>query len=163
MSSRRSWPGVIVGAVLAIGVGWLVWTLWLAPGGPTVQPPALPTPSQQPTVTGDAEASATPTPSATSTRGVPDTQGGEPSDSSDNNPEGDAIASYPGSPIGPSQQARDVVRVVQQRLVDLGAVLSVDGVFGPQTDRAVRDFQRERRLVVTGTVDQKTWIALFGS
>jgi hypothetical protein len=37
------------------------------------------------------------------------------------------------------------------------ARLVVDAIFGPLTDRAVRDFQRRNRLVVDGIVGPKTW------
>ncbi len=35
-----------------------------------------------------------------------------------------------------------------------------DGIFGPRTDAAVRAFQRQRGLPVTGIVDIPTWVAL---
>ena len=36
-----------------------------------------------------------------------------------------------------------------------------DGVFGPQTKAAVRDFQKSAGLATTGDVDVKTWLKLF--
>ncbi len=36
-----------------------------------------------------------------------------------------------------------------------------DGIFGPVTDEAVRQFQRENSLVVDGKVGEKTWGKLF--
>ena len=38
-----------------------------------------------------------------------------------------------------------------------------DGIFGPQTEGAVKDFQTAQRMNVTGVVDAKTWAALFAS
>ena len=36
----------------------------------------------------------------------------------------------------------------------------VDGEFGPKTQQAIRRFQRENDLKVTGQVDDRTWDAL---
>lgn len=38
--------------------------------------------------------------------------------------------------------------------------LTVDGSFGPKTDKAVRDFQKKNKLTVDGVVGPKTWAAL---
>ena len=40
--------------------------------------------------------------------------------------------------------------------------LIADGIFGPITDEAVRDFQRSRNLATDGIVGPKTWAALLG-
>ena len=37
----------------------------------------------------------------------------------------------------------------------------IDGIFGPLTQRAVMDFQRDRGLAVDGIVGPRTWAALF--
>jgi peptidoglycan hydrolase-like protein with peptidoglycan-binding domain len=42
-----------------------------------------------------------------------------------------------------------------------GHNVTVDGIFGPRTDEAVRAFQRERGLTVDGVVGPNTWRALI--
>lgn len=55
----------------------------------------------------------------------------------------------------------DAVRGVQQLLVDkFGYGIAVDGIFGPNTDQAVKDFQTDYGLQVDGIVGPKTWKAL---
>ena len=54
----------------------------------------------------------------------------------------------------------DDVRVVQRRLAGGGIAVGVDGVFGDDTDAAVRKFQQQRGLPVTGVVDAATRAAL---
>ncbi|GAA4964894.1 peptidoglycan-binding domain-containing protein [Actinoplanes utahensis] len=39
--------------------------------------------------------------------------------------------------------------------------VAVDGIFGPKTDTAVRNFQREKSLAVDGIVGPQTWRALI--
>src|SRR3954468_24423359 len=41
--------------------------------------------------------------------------------------------------------------------------VSADGQFGPVTQAAIRDFQERHGLPVTGDLDPKTWVTLFGS
>lgn len=50
----------------------------------------------------------------------------------------------------------DSVKWLQYALKRLGFSLSVDGIFGPKTDEAVRAFQAERGLVVDGIVGKLT-------
>ncbi len=52
----------------------------------------------------------------------------------------------------------EAVAAVQTQL----QILS-DGIFGPQTEGAVKDFQRSQGLAATGIVDAKTWSEIFGS
>lgn len=54
------------------------------------------------------------------------------------------------------------VKWVQQRLNTKGASpkLTADGVFGPKTDREVRDYQKAHKLEVDGIVGSKTWGSL---
>jgi peptidoglycan hydrolase-like protein with peptidoglycan-binding domain len=52
------------------------------------------------------------------------------------------------------------VRQLQDRLVELEWELDVDGVFGPDTDAAVREFQEQYELDIDGIVGPSTWEAL---
>jgi peptidoglycan hydrolase-like protein with peptidoglycan-binding domain len=53
------------------------------------------------------------------------------------------------------------VRTLQDLLRERGHSVTVDGIFGPRTDAAVRDFQRARSLTVDGIVGPQTWGALI--
>jgi len=58
--------------------------------------------------------------------------------------------------------ARDhPVRTLQHLLRSRGYTVAVDGIFGPLTDRAVRDFQQAKGLAVDGIVGPQTWGALI--
>jgi hypothetical protein len=59
----------------------------------------------------------------------------------------------------------DDVLLLQQRLLALGytEVGTADGIFGPNTDTAVRIFQTRNGLAVDGIVGQTTWNVLFSS
>lgn len=52
----------------------------------------------------------------------------------------------------------DAVKAVQSQLP-----IAADGVFGPATDRAVRDFQAQEGLTADGIVGPRTWEALAAS
>lgn len=54
----------------------------------------------------------------------------------------------------------DAVSELQQALVDHGYELDVDGIFGDETDAAVRDFQESNDLDVDGVAGPETWAAL---
>jgi GH25 family lysozyme M1 (1,4-beta-N-acetylmuramidase) len=56
-------------------------------------------------------------------------------------------------------QAPYIARI-QRRLTKLGFPTDDDGDFGPNTDAAVRAFQRSRRLTANGVLDLKSWRAL---
>jgi peptidoglycan/xylan/chitin deacetylase (PgdA/CDA1 family)/peptidoglycan hydrolase-like protein with peptidoglycan-binding domain len=57
----------------------------------------------------------------------------------------------------------DVV-YLQQSLTKLGYNPgSSDGIFGPRTEQAVKDFQADKGLVVDGIVGRKTWAAIEAS
>ncbi len=56
----------------------------------------------------------------------------------------------------------DAVRAVQSQLIHRGGFANVDGIFGPDTDDAVRRFQTKTGLVSDGIVGPRTWEALVG-
>ena len=64
-------------------------------------------------------------------------------------------------PLVPSPEADFDVRSVQYLLMQHGAALDPDGVFGPLTEAAVRDFQVAQGLAVDGSVGNQTWPALI--
>jgi peptidoglycan hydrolase-like protein with peptidoglycan-binding domain len=57
-------------------------------------------------------------------------------------------------------QGSDVLEA-QQSLVRKGYAIGADGVFGPSTDRAVKQFQQKSGLVADGVVGTKTWELLL--
>jgi peptidoglycan hydrolase-like protein with peptidoglycan-binding domain len=61
-----------------------------------------------------------------------------------------------------SQGAKEhPVPTLQYLLRARGRTVTVDGIFGPRTDAAVRAFQREKGLAVDGIVGPDTWGALI--
>jgi peptidoglycan hydrolase-like protein with peptidoglycan-binding domain len=67
----------------------------------------------------------------------------------------------PGQPTISTGATGDAVRRLQRglrRTPNLG--LSIDGVFGPKTETAVKDFQQGAGLVADGVVGPLTWAAL---
>lgn len=54
------------------------------------------------------------------------------------------------------------VRDLQQSLKDAGHDLTVDGQWGPETEQALRDFQRDEGLDASGRPDGETMAALGG-
>ena len=73
------------------------------------------------------------------------------------------VPAYPGSSTKKGSKAKARVKQIQQRLADKGYnVGPVDGSFGPMTDAAVREFQKDAGEYVDGIVGPKTWAALFG-
>ena len=55
------------------------------------------------------------------------------------------------------------VEQIQTALKSAGYKVTVDGAFGPQTDTAVRAFQKKNGLSVDGVVGPKTWAKLSGT
>lgn len=53
------------------------------------------------------------------------------------------------------------VKALQGLLIEQGAPIRVDGVFGATTDVALRTFQAAHALTVNGQSDEPTWIALL--
>jgi peptidoglycan hydrolase-like protein with peptidoglycan-binding domain len=53
------------------------------------------------------------------------------------------------------------VETLQYLLRSHGRTVSIDGIFGPQTEAAVRVFQNSKHLTVDGIVGSKTWSALI--
>ncbi len=64
----------------------------------------------------------------------------------------------------PIMSGEDVLHL-QRRLQELGLTVTgrPDGIFGPQTESAVRAFQKSKGLKVDGVAGPLTWAALFDS
>jgi len=58
-----------------------------------------------------------------------------------------------------NSRGQEVIEL-QQKLNQLGYSLDCDGIFGMQTEHAVKDFQATHNLEVDGIVGQKTWEAI---
>jgi peptidoglycan hydrolase-like protein with peptidoglycan-binding domain len=67
----------------------------------------------------------------------------------------------PAAPAADETPVRLTVREAQQRLLDKGYDPGVvDGISGPRTANALRQFQRDQGLVATGRLDGETMNAL---
>ena len=59
--------------------------------------------------------------------------------------------------VASSEISPDMIRKVQQNLKQAGLYKGrVDGVWGPQTGAAVRDYQQQHNINATGELDQPT-------
>jgi peptidoglycan hydrolase-like protein with peptidoglycan-binding domain len=54
-----------------------------------------------------------------------------------------------------------MVHRLQGLLTALGSPVTIDGIFGPNTEAAVKDQQRAFKLAQTGVVDDNTWTVLI--
>lgn len=75
------------------------------------------------------------------------------------------IPPFPGMPLQNGSRSNDV-RLMQQYLNAIGQnnpsieTLVVDGIFGPRTEAAVREYQRLFGLPQTGIIDRNTWYSI---
>ena len=67
----------------------------------------------------------------------------------------------PGWPLLKLKSKGDEVIWLQQHLASADATVTIDGVFGTSTDTALRNFQAQHLLPVTGTTDPATWQAVL--
>ncbi len=74
--------------------------------------------------------------------------------------------SYPGTPLRSGSRGPNVVRAqvmlnrIGRNYPAIPRISSVDGIFGPQTENAVRAFQRIFGLTVDGIIGKATWYRL---
>jgi peptidoglycan LD-endopeptidase CwlK len=73
-------------------------------------------------------------------------------------PSAEAIVPYPGKPLKVGSRGKDVERI--QRALGFKES-DVDGIFGKQTEAAVKAYQKRKGLVADGIVGPKTWNMLF--
>jgi hypothetical protein len=78
---------------------------------------------------------------------------------------GEAPPATPAATAGPRPVLRlgdrsPAVKELQTKLKALGFALTIDGVFGTETQQRVRDFQRSKGLTQDGIVGVQTWTAL---
>ena len=74
---------------------------------------------------------------------------------------------YFGPKEGPQQSVSgyyshsDDLKVWQQRMKDRGWNITVDGLYGPETESIAKQFQAEKGLVVDGLIGVNTWAAAW--
>ena len=77
------------------------------------------------------------------------------------NPTGTEIANEPTElKLGSNGLLVEGLQRALNRQLTPSPELSVDGDFGPATEKAVRDFQLSKQLLITGIVDKKSWEAM---
>lgn len=64
------------------------------------------------------------------------------------------------NPVLQNGDSGNAVVELQRFLKEQGAILQVDGQFGPSTLAAVISFQQKKGLPVSGIVDAQTWSAV---
>lgn len=67
---------------------------------------------------------------------------------------------YPGYVIKMGDRGTNVTHI-QARLNDAGGSIKIDGIFGPNTQLKVKEFQKKFGLKVDGIVGPQTWDILF--
>ncbi|WP_222433902.1 peptidoglycan-binding protein [Planococcus sp. CPCC 101016] len=58
--------------------------------------------------------------------------------------------------------ARIEVELLQWTLNEYGLKTAVDGIFGSETNKNVRQYQADKGLKVDGIVGENTWVAIYG-
>jgi peptidoglycan hydrolase-like protein with peptidoglycan-binding domain len=138
--SRGAAALVAAVAVTALLAGCEPPTTGAAGAAPTSEPSSV-APSKKPTT-----AAATPTP--------------KPSSSA--TPTAKPKPTKPKAVLQPGDRG-EKVRELQHRLRQLEWYSgSITGTYGPSTTKAVKGFQRKRKIAVTGRVDPHTWTVLVG-
>jgi peptidoglycan hydrolase-like protein with peptidoglycan-binding domain len=64
-------------------------------------------------------------------------------------------------PLVKSGRTGELARTAQYLLRHRGFHIAVDGIVGPITDAAIRDFQKAENLVVDGIIGNQTWPQLI--
>ncbi|USK35834.1 peptidoglycan-binding protein [Bacillus sp. F19] len=73
-----------------------------------------------------------------------------------------SIAPYPGHFVNIGDKGM-VVKKIQARLNEANIEVKIDGIFGPNTQMKVKEFQKRFGLQVDGIVGSETWRTLFNS
>ena len=59
-----------------------------------------------------------------------------------------------------SGQSQETIKQVQEKLSAAGHEVQADGIMGPKTEAALKEFQQSKNLEASGQLDQKTLAAL---